>query len=140
MKIFSSRVYVICAPELVHSAFRIPKSLSFDPFVIESSRRSFNITKEGMKIIAAENEEGDYYRAAIHKSMYEALAPGPSLLDMNSRVLSSAARFLNEIGVEEQPKSLFRWTRDSLTLATADAVYGRHNPVEDDPKLIDSLW
>lgn len=140
MKILSSRVYVICAPELVHSAFRIPKSLSFDPFVIESSRRSFAITKEGMDLIRAEKEDGDYYRAAIHKSMYEALAPGPSLLDMNARVLSSAARFLNTIDAEEQPRSLYRWMRDSLTLATADAIYGRQNPVEDDPKLIDNLW
>jgi hypothetical protein len=141
MKVLGSRIYVICSPELVHNAFRIPKALAFEPFVIESSRRTFNITEEGMKVIGAPpNERGENYISAIHHSMYTALAPGSSLLEMNSRVLSTMARHLDNIGTNDQSKGLYRWTRDVLTVATAEALYGAKNPVSDNPKLIDCLW
>jgi hypothetical protein len=142
MRVFGSRIYVICAPELVHSAFRIPKVLSFEPFVIESSRRAFNITEEGMKIIEAppKVEGGENYLSAIHKSMFEAMAPGASLLEMNSRVLATMAQYLDQIGNDEQPMNLYQWVRDVLTIATADALYGPKNPVSDNKKLVDYLW
>lgn len=142
MKVFSSRIYVICSPELIHNAFRNPKALSFEPFVIESSWRSFNITEKGMKVISAppKVEGGETYLSAIHQSIFQAMAPGQSLLEMNSRVLTSMARYLDEIGTEEQPKRLYLWTRDVLTIATADTLYGSKNPVSDDNKLIDYLW
>lgn len=72
--------------------------------------------------------------------MYQAMAPGASLLEMNSRVLSTMARYLDQIGADEQTKPLYRWTRDVLTIATADALYGPKNPVSDNNKLIDCLW
>jgi hypothetical protein len=142
MKVFSSRVYVICSPELVHNAFRNPKALSFEPFIIESSRRSFNIKEESMKIIETlpEVEGGENYMSAIHHTMYQAMAPGQSLLEMNSRVLTTMAQYLDQIGTVEQPKRLYRWTRDVLTIAAANALYGAKNPVSDNNKLIDCLW
>jgi hypothetical protein len=142
MKVFSSRIYVICSPELVHNAYRNPKALSFEPFVLESCRRSFDIKEESMKIIEAppEVEGGENYASATHHTMYQALAPGQSLLEMNSRVLITMAQYLDQIGTDEQPKRLYRWTRDVLTISTANALYGAKNPVSDNNKLIDSLW
>jgi hypothetical protein len=142
MKVFGSRIYVICSPELIHNAFRIPKALAFEPFVIESSRRTFNITEEGMKVIGAppKVEGGENYISAIHQSIYSALAPGPALLEMNSRVLSTMARCLDDMGTHQQPKSLYHWTRDVLTIAASEALYGSKNPVSDNPKLIECLW
>lgn len=95
-----------------------------------------------MKIIRAppKVEGGENYMAAIHQSMYQAMAPGQSLLEMNSRVLTTMARYLDLIGTEEQPKRLYHWTRDVLTIATADGLYGAKNPVSDNNKLIDCLW
>ena len=85
-------------------------------------------------------EGGENYLSAIHQSMLQAMAPGASLLDMNSRVLSTMAEYLDKIGTEGQTINLYRWTRDVLTIATAGALYGSKNPVSDDNKLIDSLW
>lgn len=94
-----------------------------------------------MKVIRAPpNEGGENYVGAIHQSMYTALAPGPALLDMNSRVLSTMARYLDDIETKVKPRSLYRWTRDVLTAATAEALYGAKNPISDNPKLIDCLW
>jgi hypothetical protein len=142
MKVFSSRIYVICSPELVHNAFRSPKALSFEPFLIESARRTFNIKEKGMKIIKTppKVEGGENYLSATHQAMYQATAPGASLIEMNSRVLTTIARCLDQIGADEQPKRLYNWTRDALTIASADALYGAKNPVSDNNKLIDCLW
>ncbi len=95
-----------------------------------------------MKIIEAppQVEGGDNYLSAIHQSMFQAMAPGASLLEMNSRVLTTMAQYLDQIGTDEQQIGLYRWTRDILTIATASALYGPENPVSDDNKLIDCLW
>lgn len=95
-----------------------------------------------MKVIEAppEVEGGENYMSAIHQSMVQAMAPGQSLLEMNSRVLTAMARYLDEIGMEKKSKSLYRWTRDVLTIATAEALYGTKNPISDNNKLIDCLW
>jgi hypothetical protein len=72
--------------------------------------------------------------------MYTSLAPGPTLLEMNSRVLSTMARYLDDIGTKGQPKKLYHWTRDVLTIATAESLYGPTNPISENNKLIDCLW
>jgi hypothetical protein len=95
-----------------------------------------------MKIIAAppQVEGGENYLSAIHQSMYQAMAPGQSLLEMNSRVLNTMARYLDQIGTDKKTQSLYQWVKDMITLATADALYGAKNPISDDKKLIDCLW
>jgi hypothetical protein len=95
-----------------------------------------------MKIIETppEVEGGENYLSVIHHTMHQAMAPGQSLLEMNSRALTTMAQYLDQIGTDEQPKRLYRWTRDVLTIAAANALYGAKNPVSDNNKLIDCLW
>jgi hypothetical protein len=136
MRLFGSSLYVISSPELIQSVLRNPKAFPFEPMIIESTNRTFDISNEGTKVIA--NME---YIDAIHKFVHETMLPGPALLEMNGRALSTEARLINSIGNGDEKRiRLYRWIRDCVTLAAADALYSHDNPVNDNPKLIDMLW
>jgi hypothetical protein len=142
MRILSSRVYVIASPELIHNGFRDTKALSFEPFVIESSKRLFVMSEQTRKIVEVPSTGVgiETYLSLIHDVMAKALAPGPALLQTNARVLASMAQLFDDIGTTEQQISLYRWVRDIITLATAEAFYGPNNPFSNDHSLIDDLW
>lgn len=129
-------MYVISSPELIQSVLRNPKTFPFEAMIIESTNRTFNISKEGSNVIA--NME---YIDSVHKFVHETMLPGPALLEMNGHALSTEARLFNnsDFGVEKSIR-LYRWIRDCVTLAASDALYGPDNPVNDNPKLIDMLW
>jgi cytochrome P450 len=86
--------------------------------------------------------KGDSFMNENHKIMVEALGPGPGLLELNNGVLNQLAKSLNETGAggRAEKVGLYKWMRDVLTMATAESLYGAHNPVADDPSLTDSLW
>jgi len=83
---------------------------------------------------------GDSYLNEHHKLMLEALSPGTGLSELNKGVLDKVAEHLNVIDGGEKKVGLYRWVRDVLTLATADALYGPHDPMNADHSLIDNLW
>ncbi|KAF4632345.1 hypothetical protein G7Y89_g5778 [Cudoniella acicularis] len=110
LKIFSSRIYVICDPFLIQAAYRNAKAFDFGSFVVESSERLFDISEQGMKIVRGETAPGyDPHGPLLngnngysflnedHRLMAEALSPGPALLDLNKAVLDRVAGSLNDI-------------------------------------------
>jgi hypothetical protein len=120
---------------------------------VESSQRAFDIGEAGMKIIRGETapsydpngpylngNNGHSYLNEHHKLMLEALSPGTGLSELNKGVLDKVAEHLNVIDGGEKKVGLYRWVRDVLTLATADALYGPHDPMNADHSLIDNLW
>ncbi|PVH85028.1 cytochrome P450 [Cadophora sp. DSE1049] len=153
LRIFSSRIYVICDPSLIQAAYRNTKSFDFGSFVVESSQRAFNIGEQGMKIIRGETSpdydpngpflngnNGDSFLNENHKIMVESLSPGTGLSELNQGVLEKVAASLNVINEDGETFGLYRWVRDVLTLATADALYGSESPLNTDHSLIDCLW
>lgn len=153
LKIFAARIYVICEPSLIQAAYRNTKAFDFTAFVVDSSKRAFNIGEHGMKIIRGETSpdydpkgpflngnNGRSYLNENHKLMVEYLGPGKSLLELNKGVLGAVAESLNGFGEDFGKVNLYRWMRDTLTLATSTSLYGPHDPVSADHSLIDSLW
>ncbi|CAD6447684.1 658df175-1cd2-41ff-bbae-f4818510a6a1 [Sclerotinia trifoliorum] len=153
LKIFAARVYVVCEPSLIQAAYRNTKAFDFTTFVVDSSKRAFNIGENGMKIIRGETSpdydpkglplngnNGRSYLNENHGLMVEYLGPGESLLELNKGVLGAVAEFLNELGQNPGKLSLYKWMRDTLTLATSASLYGPHDPVSANHRLIDSLW
>lgn len=121
--------------------------------MVESSQRAFDIGEQGMKIIRGETapgydpngkflngNDGDCFLNENHKIMVECLSPGTGLSELNKGVLEKVAGFLNVIDGDGETLGLYRWIRDVLTLATADALYGPKSPLNDDSSLIDGLW
>ncbi|RAL60226.1 hypothetical protein DID88_000006 [Monilinia fructigena] len=153
LKIFAARIYVICEPSLIQAAYRNTKAFDFTAFVVDSSKRAFNIGEHGMKIIRGETSpdydpkgpflngnNGRSYLNENHKLMVEYLGPGKSLLDLNKGVLGAVAESLNGFGQNSGKVNLYKWMRDTITLATSTSLYGPHDPVSADHSLIDSLW
>lgn len=83
---------------------------------------------------------GISYLNENHGLMVEYLGPSGSLLELNKGVLSAVADILNKLDQNSGKVSLYKWIRDTLTLATSASLYGPHDPVSANHSLIDSLW
>ncbi|KAL3418911.1 prostacyclin synthase [Phlyctema vagabunda] len=141
IKIFGSRIYIINDAALCQLGMRNGRTLSFEPFIIETSCRMFALDERVKKILSAAAPDGqDTYMKDIHRAMTEPLSQGPALWEMNARALECLGGFLNNVGAQEQKKPLYRWIRDTFTEASAEALYGPGNPVRSDKSLIQSLW
>ncbi|TGO74521.1 hypothetical protein BELL_0275g00060 [Botrytis elliptica] len=128
LKIFTARIYVICEPSLIQAAYRNTKAFDFTTFVVDSSKRAFNIGEHGMKIIRGETSpdydpkgpflngnNGISYLNENHGLMVEYLGPSGSLLELNKGVLSAVADILNKLDQNSGKVSLYKWIRDTLT-------------------------
>lgn len=142
MKILSGRVYVVTAPDLIAAIFRNGKVFSFDPFLFQTSEKVMDIQGKYLEIIKKplEVEGGENYMADIHKAMYDALASPQALLDMERDAFGLLAKYLNGIATDGVETKWYRWIRDVISSAAADAMYGPDNPVTQDPSLIDTVW
>ncbi|QSZ36437.1 hypothetical protein DSL72_006316 [Monilinia vaccinii-corymbosi] len=153
LKIFAARIYVICEPAMIHAAYRNTKAFDFTRFIVDAGKNAFNVGERGMKIIRGETSpdydpkgpflngnDGRSYLNESHKLMLEHLRPGGKLLELNRKVLAAVAESLNTLGQNAEKVSIFKWTRDNLTLATTAALYGPQDPVSADHSLIDSFW
>jgi hypothetical protein len=134
-------MYIISSPELTQAAFRNSKDIDFDSIVQAASCRVVGFDQHGTDIVCFVPEKGESsYMTELHHEMYGSLAKGPILLETNARVLNCLARYLNQVSIEPQPKSLFRWMRDFYTVSSAEALYGPDNPISKNPSLIQSTW
>jgi hypothetical protein len=106
-----------------------------------------------MKIIRGENapgydpkgpflngNKGKSFLNEDHKIMIDSLSPGPCLQELTSKVLEGVAGSINDMDGEGQTFALYRWMRDIITEASADAIYGPKNPFSGNQGLIDDLW
>jgi hypothetical protein len=142
IRIFGSRIYVICSPELIQKTFANPKAFTFDTFVSDALKRILNISEADMKVFFQDPGVGGgpSYSNEIHDLMHATLTPSPALSHMNSNFQCRLTGFFNEIGTEGKTVKLHRWTRDVVTHAACAAIFGFDNPYEDDPTLVESLW
>lgn len=151
-RLFAARIYVICEPSLIQAAYRNTKAFDSTTFVVDSSKRAFNIGESGMRIIRGETSpgydpkgpflngsNGKSYPNEHHKLMVEHMGAGGSLLELNKGVLGAVAESLNELGQNSGKVSLYKWMRDTLTLATSVSLCGPQDPVSADHRLIDYL-
>jgi hypothetical protein len=100
-----------------------------------------NLSKDMMnKLLEKPSDTGDSsFVSKTSRGMHKSMQTGSSLLQMNSRALNQFAVFLNEIGSTEKQITLWHWVRDCFNLASAEALYGRENPIAEDHSLIQSL-
>jgi hypothetical protein len=87
-----------------------------------------------------EVEGGNCYLSDIHRAMYDGLASPQALMDMERDSLRTIATYFNGIGTDGLETRWYRWLRDTVSHAAADAMYGPNNPVTHDSSLIDAVW
>jgi hypothetical protein len=121
-------MYIINSPELQQVAFR-SQTLSFDPFLIEFADRMVGVGPEAIKTMTAVPEDPKQlpFLKGFHKALHEHMTPGPKLQRMNDNMLKSIANVVNDIQ-DETKYSLYLWLRNTITEATANAIFGSKNP------------
>jgi hypothetical protein len=85
-------------------------------------------------------EGGNCYLNDIHRAMYDGLASPQALIDMERDNFRTIAVHFNGVGTDGMETKWYRWLRDIISSAAADAMYGPDNPVAHDPSLIDTVW
>ncbi|KAJ5046322.1 uncharacterized protein L3040_003569 [Drepanopeziza brunnea f. sp. 'multigermtubi'] len=166
LKIFSQRIYVISSPALAQAAFRASRTVDFEVVKQQASCRAVNFDRRTTEIVQAapgsgsgsgsgsgEGEDPERgrgqsssssssnscYMQELHNEMYGALM-GPSLLETNARLLNCLAQTLNGLGTAWEDRKLFSWLRTFYVTASAEALYGKENPIAWDEKLEPLIW
>jgi hypothetical protein len=128
----NAKMYLITSPALAQSAFR-NKDLSFEPFELEFAQRVLGLSNEDMAPVRVPGVMGGFHRA-----VHSALA-AEHLHKMNEAMLNEVATHMNRLDGTFEVGSLYLWIWSTLTMATAHMLYGSHNPLKQDPTLVDSL-
>lgn len=140
LPMFTSKMYIIAAPELQQVALR-SQNLDFNPFIVEFGIRLVGSGPEAAKIFRQVPEDPNEmpFLRAFHKALHEHMVPGPKVQCMNASMLGTMAKEVDGIQ-DELNDSLYVWLRDIFSVATATAVFGSNNPWAKDRSLIDSFW
>jgi hypothetical protein len=127
------KVYAIWDPFLSQAALK-SRACSFDAFSMDFAGKVLGLTDESVRGIRETNVFADF-NVGIH----EGLRP-VHVAEMSSIAGAQIAARLNKIGTTgfEIP-NLFEWVREVISLATTKALFGKENPFEKDPSLIEAL-
>ena len=131
-------MYVVTAPALIQSIQKQHKLLSFAPVVAQFTHRAAGSSQEGHDILMR-NVDGLYME--ISAALRAALAPGPSLDEMNRVMIQNVAASIDDLGTTGRPvkKRLAQWLRNTVTIATTNSIYGPQNPYKDQ-SVQDAFW
>jgi cytochrome P450 len=135
LPMLNGKVYAVWSPSLIQASLR-SKEMSFDFFSIQFAARMLGIDKTSEKLIQTELNTGESFLHAAMSAMANALR-GEALQKMNGVALDYIAEYLNDIPAAGKGKGLnisnvWQWSRDFITTATMEALYGEHNPFRGD--------
>jgi hypothetical protein len=139
-----AKMYIVTTPNLIQSIQKQPKILAFPPIEAKFSNQVCGTSKEARDILM-KNINGDEGNWGLSmdsfSAMRDALVPGPNLDEMNRAMIQNVAASLDELMTTGKPvkKCLARWLRDTITIATTNAVYGPQNPYKDQ-SVQDGFW
>jgi hypothetical protein len=110
LKILSSRLYVVTAPDLIAAIFRNAKAFSFEPFLLQSTEYVMDVKGEILDPIKKppEVEGGNCYLNDIHRAMYDGLASLQALIDMERDNFRTIAVCFNGIGTNGMETKWYR--------------------------------
>ncbi|KAM7189585.1 cytochrome P450 [Rhypophila sp. PSN 637] len=147
LDLIKGKLYVVTSPRLVAACDRRAKTVSFVPYVIEFARRIMAWTPAGLDLVAKdvlEENSTPILRTGTMRAIHQLLQPGPSLDKTAATIVSSVLESLlrneqlDDSNTDGVP--LFRWLRNSLSVATTNGIYGsEHNPFQD-PEVLDGFW
>lgn len=135
LPMLNGKIYAVFDANLIQSVYR-NKHLSFEPFVVEFAQRELGYDDEADKLIREKHVVGAMFDA-IHEGM-----GAHYVHSMNVNALRYVGDELAKINGSEELNipNLYLWTRDLMTLATCEALYGPENPLKANSDLIEDLW
>ena len=145
MSLPGSKMYIVTTLDLIQAVQKCPKALAFPPIEAKFATKICGASKEAFEIAMrnVNGDEGEWgLSTEFYASMRSTLSPGSGLDEMNQVMIKSATRSLESLrpGIGNATRiELVKWLRNSVTLATTDAVYGASNPFKDE-SLIGAFW
>lgn len=149
----NGKLYAVYDPYLCQQLLR-NNTASFDPFQEEFAQKVFGLSQTTYDKIRLNPTIFKDFTDAIHRSFQP-----ESLARMNLRWLTDFAAKMDPIsnrrvvvdpdnaGKERvaedgsvEVENFFLWSRDFMTLATTQALYGEHDPFVKDKSLIEASW
>ncbi|KAK3315037.1 cytochrome P450 [Apodospora peruviana] len=128
------KIYFVTSPSLIQASLK-NKNLSFDPFMVEFGKLMLGFSDAEWNPLVNQQLVDDFVRA-IHGAML-----GEHLHKMNATALKYIAERLDQIGTQPlKVDNLYMWTRQLVTMATAEALYGHANPAREAPEFLDDIW
>lgn len=137
----NGKVYIVTAPDLINAVNRNSKKIAFNPFVAMLGKRITGHDEDTSRIVQhnLNGENGPGYVIDVHDRIVLALAPGKDLQQTTKAMLSPLSIHLKSVAPDAE-LNLFEWTRYTITMCSTRALYGGKNPIERDPKFVDSFW
>ena len=130
LQLYTSKFYVVSSLELVAAVQRNTKTLSFDPLLEFTAELLGGMSKDGMR----KHKQPGISRRLL-KQTHPQMWPGPAAEAMVRSITVDIARSVNaliEAGDESREIDLHKWVRDTIGIASTNAVWGReHNPFTD---------
>ncbi|KAK4696317.1 hypothetical protein P7C71_g1574, partial [Lecanoromycetidae sp. Uapishka_2] len=137
----NSKVYVVTSVDLVNAINRNSRVLAFNPFIAQLGKRITGHDEATSQIVQhnINGEDGPGYVTDIHDGTVTSLAPGIGLESMAESMLQEAYTYLGALEKGDLI-DLFAWTRQMVTLCSTRAIYGKHNPFNQDKRLVKAFW
>lgn len=111
------------------------QNISFNPFFFIAAARLAGVSRAGLDIIKTGKYARDGVVGEMHSRLYAALRPGYDLDQMVQQVQAT----MSEEVAEGVIVNMFEWIRGAVTLASTDAVYGKHNPFRLNRNLLNAF-
>lgn len=143
-----SRIYVVTEPSLAASVQRNTKSLSMTPLLPEITKRVLGLDKKTYHVISQnlDPEPGAPrgFFADIHDWVYTSFGPGEYVNTLSCEAAQELCFQLratvDATGPVPGPVDLLAWVRHMVTVGTAKAFFGPHNPIAEEPDLAQDFW
>lgn len=140
LPMLNGKVYVLWDTPMIHSAMR-HKNLTFDVLSMEFAQRVFGLSDLTMEKLWGPDHNIETSAAGVTMHRIKGAMQGQHLYRMNARALNYVADELNGMDSDGlKIQSLYEWLRSFMTIATSEGIYGKDNPVRQDPSLVDALW
>lgn len=126
LEIFNTKTYVVNSLDMVGATQRNTKTLSFNPFLLWTSKAISQYDKAGLAVVD-NNIEGAHgkwgYVPEMLEAVHQSLAPGPALDKMNHTILNKLCPSINGLD-DGDTFELSAWIRGLFSVCSLQAVYG----------------
>ena len=135
LPILNGKMYAVWDANLIQAIYR-NKNFAFEPFIIEFARRELGYDNAADKVVRETGLVPEFIRTS-HDGMNT-----QSLHQMNVNALRYVGDRLFAIRSDEDfvVPNLYLFTRDLMTMATCEALYGKENPARKSPAFLEDVW
>lgn len=140
MDIIFAKYVIITSTKLLAAVQRNNRTISFEPILEPMSERMAGIHKKEHldTLLSKETPDGQNLMTRTLIAMHP-LIQGDGLDAMNRRMISYLKSSITDLETQKESIDIYSWIRNSVTVATTDAIYGSRNPYRD-PNVESGIW